>query len=314
MDAVVSARRQIATRTVEIALERRDGRELGAWEPGSHVDLHLPGGLVRQYSLCGDPADTGRWTVAVLDVAGGRGGSRAVHERLVPGTAVTVDGPRNTFPLVAADRYVFVAGGIGITPIVTMVESAARGPAPWHLLYLARDRDAMAYADRLAPHGDAVTLWSDAERGICDVAAALADRGPGTTGGRAAVYCCGPEPLLGAVERLAGGWPPGTLHVERFSAVAEDTSGDSTIEVRLERSGLTLEVPAGCSILEAVERAGVAVLSSCREGTCGTCETDVLDGVPEHRDSVLDEEARGAGDIMMICVSRSRSPRLVLDI
>lgn len=314
MEAVVSARATVASGTVELTLEGRDGAPLGSWTPGAHVDVLLPGGAVRQYSLCGELGDRARWRIAVLDVPGGRGGSRALHELATPGAPLTVSGPRNTFPLVEAERYVLLAAGIGITPIVSMAESLAAGDRPWRLVHLARDRASMPFADRLSRLGDAVTLWPAAERGRCELSAELFSTPPppGT-----AVYCCGPERMLRDVEQLAATWPAGTLHLERFSAGppgAKDGAADRPFAVELRRSGLTLEVPADCSILEAVERAGVPVLSSCREGTCGTCETDVLEGEPDHRDAVLDPAARSSGDIMMICVSRSRSPRLVLDL
>ncbi|HVC24121.1 MAG TPA: PDR/VanB family oxidoreductase [Acidimicrobiales bacterium] len=311
---MVTDRVTIATRVVQITVVRTDGGELGTWQPGAHVDVHVPGGYVRQYSLCGDPDDRSRWKIAVLRVEGGRGGSCAVHDSLVPGARVELGGPRNNFPLVDAPRYVFVAGGIGITPILPMVELVERRQRPWRLLYLARDRAAMAFRERIGATGAAATLWCDAELGICDVASWLSLPEVGASRNGAAVYCCGPEPLLGTVEQLARAWPARALHLERFSSTAVGAGADRPLEVELRRSGLTVEVPAGCSILEAVERAGIFVLSSCREGTCGTCETDVLDGLPEHRDTVLDRDAREAGDIMMICVSRSLSPRLVLDL
>jgi ferredoxin-NADP reductase len=271
------------------------------------VDLRLAPGLVRQYSLCGDPADRRRWEVAVLREPDGRGGSRHVHERLAPGARLDVDGPRNHFELAGSPAYLFVAGGIGITPILPMISAAEAAGARWRLLYGGRKRTSMAFLDRLAGYGDRVSVRPQDTGGLLDLSVLDRPR-PGTL-----VYCCGPEPLLAAVEARCGGWPPGALRVERFTS--GDLSGpERDFDVVLAGSGRTVRVPAGVSILKAVEEAGVPVLSSCREGTCGTCETGVLDGEPEHRDAVLTEAERAAGDVMMICVSRCRGERLTLEL
>jgi ferredoxin-NADP reductase len=273
---------------------------LPAWRPGAHVDLRLGPDLVRQYSLCGDPADRTAWRLAVL-----RDGvaSSYVHDRLTVGAEVEVEGPRNHFELVPSPRYLFLAGGIGITPIRPMVAAVPEGS--WRLVYGGRGRASMAFADSLAALGDHVEIVE----GLLDLPALLGEPLPDT-----AVYCCGPAPMLDAVQKYCADWPPGALHLERFTPAPVDTSADESFEVELAASGLTLRIPPGTSILETVEAAGVPVLSSCREGTCGTCETPVLDGVPDHRDSVLTEAERESADFMMICVSRSRTPRLVLDL
>jgi ferredoxin-NADP reductase len=212
--------------------------------------------------------------------------------------------------LVDAQRYLFVAGGIGITPILAMIRSADAAGAQWRLVYGGRHRASMAFLDELAVYGDRVTVWPQEEKGLIDLDGLLGQPQSDTK-----VYCCGPEPLLAAVEQRCAVWPKGSLHVERFVAkpLTEPVLSDA-FEVELARSGLTLTVPPETSILSAVEDAGVGVLSSCQEGTCGTCETRVLDGVPDHRDSVLDEDQREAGDCMMICISRACTPRLVLDL
>jgi ferredoxin-NADP reductase len=243
--------------------------------------------------------------VAVLREPASRGGSRHVHERLVPGAALRADGPRNHFELLPAEEYVFIAGGIGITPILPMLDAA---DARWRLLYGGRRRASMAFLDRLTRHGDRVTVHPQDEFGLLDLGLLDTPR-PGLL-----VYCCGPEPLLAAVEARCAGWPPGALRVERFTPRPAEFDAERDLEVVLNSSGRTVSVPAGISVLKAVEQAGVSVLSSCREGTCGTCETGVLDGEPEHRDSVLTEAERAAGDVMMICVSRCRGERLVLDL
>ncbi|MEU4742820.1 PDR/VanB family oxidoreductase [Actinosynnema sp. NPDC023658] len=302
LDVLVERKEVVADGVVRLTLRHPRGGPLPAWEPGAHVDLVLGPDLVRQYSLCGDPADRSAFQVAVLREPSGRGGSQHVHSALVEGGTVRLRGPRNRFPLVAAERYLFIAGGIGITPIVPMIRAVAARGASWRLLYGGRTRSSMAFAGELHDrYGDRVVVRPQDETGLLDLDAFLvAD---------AEVYCCGPESLLAAVEQRH----PARLHVERFTPKAVE-GGRRSFEVELARSGRTLVVPEDESILHAVEQAGIAVLSSCREGTCGTCETGVLAGVPDHRDSVLDDGERAACDVMMICVSRSRGSRLVLDL
>ncbi|WP_327320193.1 PDR/VanB family oxidoreductase [Streptomyces sp. NBC_01235] len=312
----VAARTLAADGVVSLTLRRPDGGMLPAWTPGAHIDVLLDGAdgrdgeLIRQYSLCGHPAERGAWQIAVLREPRGRGGSAYVHDHLREGTTVRVRGPRNTFPLRPAARHLFVAGGVGITPILPMVEAAEAAGADWRLLYGGRTRTSMAFLDRLAPHGDRVLIRPQDEHGLLDLAAHLGVPEEGTL-----VHACGPEPLLRAVQERCAGWPPGTLGVERFAPAQTPGSGPTeAFELELARSGLTLTVPPDRSVLEIVEEAGVVVDFSCREGTCGTCETDVLDGRPDHRDSLLTEDERAAGDTMLICVSRSCGPRLVLDL
>jgi ferredoxin-NADP reductase len=311
----VAGRTLVADGVVCLTLRRPDGGPLPSWTPGAHIDVLLDGdahGLVRQYSLCGHPADRGAWQIAVLREPQGRGGSAHVHDQLLEGVGVRVRGPRNKFPLRPADRHLFIAGGVGITPILPMVEAAEAAGADWRLLYGGRTRTSMAFLDRLAPHGDRVLVRPQDEYGLLDLAAHLGTPKEGTL-----VHACGPEPLLRAVQEQCAGWPPGTLGVERFAPVptaAAGTAAATSFELELARSGLTLTVPPDRSVLETVEEAGVDVDFSCREGTCGTCETDVLEGRPDHRDSLLTEDERAAGDTMLICVSRSCGPRLVLDL
>ena len=304
---VVADKVELAVGVVRLELVDPAGDALPAWEPGAHLDLHLPGGLVRQYSLCGDPDDRSRWHVAVLREPEGRGGSACVHDKVAVGDELPVGGPRNHFPLVDAAEYLFIAGGVGITPIRPMISAAERAGRPWRLLYGGRTRASMAFREELAGYGERVHLRPQDEHGLLDLDDALARIGP-----EAAVYCCGPEPLLRALEERV---PAQRLHVERFAPkeVAAG-AGDEDFELVLNSSGRRVAVPAGCSVLAALEAAGVQVLSSCQEGTCGTCETGVLEGIPDHRDSVLSEAEQAAGDVMMICVSRAVSPRLVLDL
>ena len=308
LELVVADKEKLADGVVRLTLRAPDGQPLPSWEPGAHVDLRLPGDVVRQYSLCGRPGDPSAYQVAVLREPAGRGGSAYVHDEIVAGQRIEVDGPRNHFALVDAKRYLFVAGGIGITPILPMLDAVAGTGREWQLLYGGRTRSSMAFTAELARHGDRVTIRPQDEHGLLDLPALLAEPRPDT-----AVYCCGPEPLLAAVEEHCAGWPEGALRVERF-APAEDDGPRTAFEVELAGSGRVLAVPADRSILEVVEESGVPVLSSCQEGTCGTCETGVLGGTPDHRDSVLTAAERRENEVMMICVSRSCSPRLVLDL
>ncbi|MGW2642264.1 PDR/VanB family oxidoreductase [Streptomyces sp. NPDC001348] len=307
---VVTARTDAADGVVSLTLRRPDGGPLPSWAPGAHIDLLLDNGLVRQYSLCGSPAAEDAWQIAVLREAQGRGGSAYVHEHLREGTGVRVRGPRNNFPLRPAARHLFVAGGVGITPLLPMVEAAHAAGADWRLLYGGRTRTSMAFLDRLTGYGERVLVRPQDEFGLLDLTAFLGAPEEGTL-----VHACGPEPLLRAVQERCADWPPGTLGVERFAPA--EPAGDraaEAFEVVLARAGLTLTVPPGRSVLQVVTEAGVPVDFSCQEGTCGTCETDVLDGTPDHRDSLLSEDERAAGDTMLICVSRSCGPRLVLDL
>ena len=292
-----------------LVLEPAGAEPLPAWQPGAHVDLLLPDGTVRQYSLCGDPADRTAYRVGVLREPAGRGGSAWVHDACREGLELQVDGPRNHFALVPSPRYLFIAGGIGITPLLPMLAQAERAGADWRLLYGGRTRASMAFTGELAAYGERVELWPQDERGLLPLRREL--RAPR---GDTAVYCCGPGPLLDAVEQECVLWPVRALHVERFAPrEVPPPVRDEPFEVELARSGTTLTVDLGTTVLEAMRAAGVAVLSSCRLGTCGTCETRVLAGVPDHRDSVLDQAQREAGDTMYPCVSRSCTDRLVLD-
>jgi cytochrome P450/ferredoxin-NADP reductase len=309
-DVRVETKQEVADGVVALTLRQITDSPLPRWTPGAHVDLILDGVPTRQYSLCGDPADHHLWRLGILRDANGGGGSRFVHDRLRPGDTVRVRGPRNNFALASSARYLFIAGGIGITPILPMIAAAEAAGAGWRLLYGGRQRASMAFLGELARYGDRVTVAPQDETGLLDLDAVL-----GTPASDVLVYCCGPEPLLAAVEQRCRAWPPRSLRVERFSAkplTAPVLAG--AFEVELAASELTLTIPPDRSILDVVEEAGVGVLSSCAEGTCGTCETAVLDGLPDHRDSVLTEEERQAGGCMMICVSRSCTPRLVLDL
>ncbi|MEU2419705.1 PDR/VanB family oxidoreductase [Streptomyces sp. NPDC007851] len=290
---LVTAHRTVADGVVQLRLE---GGRLPAWEPGAHLDVVLPSGLVRQYSLCGDPADTSSYTIAARLVADGRGGSREIHEQVVEGMELEVRGPRNRFPLAAADSYVFVAGGIGITPILPMLRAVPDG-VEWRLLYCGRSRASMPFLAELA--GDErVTVVAEDTDGRPDLDALPVPAG-------AAVYCCGPEGLMAAMEDR---FP--AVRVERFTPRA-DAGDDRPFELELRRSGLTLAVPADSTVLAAVRAELPDTPYSCAQGFCGTCQQRVLEGEVAHRDELLTDAERA--DSMLICVSRARSGRLVLD-
>ncbi|MFH9422855.1 PDR/VanB family oxidoreductase [Streptomyces sp. NPDC017529] len=308
---LVAERAEEAEGVVRLRLE---GDGLPGWEPGAHVDVVLPSGAVRQYSLCGDPADTGSYTIATRLIADGRGGSREVHEQLREGTAVEVRGPRNRFRLEECHAYLFIAGGIGITPILPMLRQAESEGVPWRLVYGGRSRASMPFLEEIeklaGAASDRVTVVAEDEDGLPDLAGALADAPP-----HAAVYCCGPDPLMDAV---AGLLPQGarglTLHTERFApAAAPPAGGNTEFEVELRRTGRTVTVPADGSVLRAIREQALPDLPySCEQGFCGTCQQRVLSGEVDHRDELLTDAERD--DSLLICVSRARGERLVLDL
>ncbi|MGW2681912.1 PDR/VanB family oxidoreductase [Streptomyces sp. NPDC001414] len=290
----VAARETVADGVVQLRLE---GERLPGWEPGAHLDVVLPSGLVRQYSLCGDPADASSYTIAARLVADGRGGSREVHERVTEGMELEVRGPRNRFPLAVADSYVFVAGGIGITPILSMVRSLPPD-ARWRLLYCGRNRASMPFVAELA--GDErVTVVAEDEDGRPDLDALTVPDG-------ALVYCCGPQGLMAAVQER---FP--AVRLERFGPSAGGAD-DQAFELELRRSGRTLTVPADSTVLAAVRAELPDTAYSCAQGFCGTCQQRVLAGEVDHRDELLTDAERA--DSMLICVSRAHGGRLVLDL
>ncbi|MFI6420817.1 PDR/VanB family oxidoreductase [Streptomyces sp. NPDC050842] len=298
---LVTGRATPAEGVVELRLE---GAGLPAWQPGAHVDLVLPSGLVRQYSLCGDPADSGTYTVATRLIEDGRGGSREVHEQLHEGTEVEIRGPRNRFPLVDAPAYVFVAGGIGITPVLPMVRAAEAAGADWRLVYCGRSRATMPYLEEIERlgGGDGVTVVAEDESGFPELG--FLAHLPAET----VVYCCGPDGLMDAV---GAAMPEGRApRLERFSAAAP--AGGTAFEVELRRSGRTVRVAADQSVLAAVREEVPGLMYSCRQGFCGTCQQRVLEGEIDHRDELLTDAERD--DSMLICVSRCAGKRLVLDL
>lgn len=298
---------------ISLTLVDPTGSELPSWEPGAHISLRLPGGLVREYSLCSSPHDPYTWTVAVLRTPDSRGGSSCVHDALPVGELIDVEGPRNAFHLEQARKHVLIAGGIGITPILAMARRLEETGAEWMMLYTGRSRATMAFADEVKSFGsEKVTIHADDESGgrYPDIRGMLHALDPTSL-----VYCCGPEPLLQAVSEAMT--DPGLLRVERFKApeqTAPDTESDSSFDVVCERSGIRVTVPQDESVLDALTGAGVDVEYSCTEGICGSCEVRVLRGDVDHRDFLMSPDEHTAEGSMFVCVSRCRSKELVLDL
>ncbi|WAG76892.1 PDR/VanB family oxidoreductase [Metapseudomonas furukawaii] len=313
LDLMIRSLRLEAPGILGLELEAADGAPLPAFEAGAHLDLHLPGGLVRQYSLCNAPGETHRYRLAVLLDPASRGGSRAVHEQLRVGQRLTTSAPRNLFALASEGaRSLLFAGGIGITPILAMAQALASRDEDFELHYCMRSRKLAAFVDWLeaSPFADRVRLHADDGPAPLDAPALLRDAG------NAHLYVCGPN---GFMEHVLGcartaGWDESRLHREYFVAPAQPAGEDRAFEVRLARSGLTLQVPAGRSVAQVLDEAGVCVPLSCEQGICGTCLTGVLDGEPEHRDSFLTDAERARNDQFTPCCSRARSACLVLDL
>ena len=311
LNLVIEEVRTEADDIISIVLRDPASSRLPGWDPGSHIDVVLPSGRSRKYSLCGAVNRNAEYMIAVLREPNGRGGSLELHEIAAPGRTLTVSRPRNNFRFDAADDYLFLAGGIGITPIIPMIEAAEAHGASWKLVYAGRSRRRMAFVDRLSRYpGERIDLYPEDERGRPDFDEILRHASPKTL-----VYACGPTGMLNMVsERFALNPVAASLRMEKFAADGPvDVTGD-VFEVVLARSGKTVTVASDQSILAAVRAVVPNVPFSCEEGYCGECETSVLEGVPEHRDTYLTDEERAGNDTMMICVGRSRSPRLVLDL
>ncbi|MCS6920938.1 MAG: PDR/VanB family oxidoreductase [Elioraea sp.] len=291
------------------------GRELPAFTAGAHIDLHLPNGLVRSYSLVNPQEERHRYVIAVQLDPASRGGSRFIHETLRPGDTLPISPPRNNFPLVEdAWHSLFIAGGIGITPIWCMIQRLEALERSWELHYCTRTRQSAAFLEPLRALGAKVNVDLhfnfDQEPGgrMLDIAAVVARADPETH-----LYCCGPVSMLEAFERACAERPPAYVHVEYFSArKAPAAAGGFTVV--LARSGLSFAVPKGKTILDTLIDHGVDVPYSCMEGVCGTCEARVLEGVPDHRDLVLSKEEKASNRSIILCCSGSRTSRLVLDL
>lgn len=306
----VAARRPVADRIDEFILESATGESLPSWTPGSHIDLATPAGPVRQYSLCSSPDELRSYRIAVERRIDSRGGSVSAHDDLHVGGEAWISPPRNHFALTRALEYVFVAAGIGITPILSLCDEADRAGRPWRLVYVGRTRPEMAYADEVVDrHPGRVSIHESRSRGRLILTDELHGLPRGT-----AVYACGPPTLLDAVADACAPQPAVDSFSERFTASVHADAPNEEFELSLALSGLTVTVPIDRTILDVLDERGVVAPSSCREGMCGTCETGVVSGEVDHRDAILSPEERSENESMMICVSRCTSGRLVLEL
>lgn len=302
--------------TVDVAsftLTRADSLALPPYTPGAHIDVRLPNEMVRSYSITNTEQETDCYRICVKNDPKSRGASRWIHEHVHEGDRLDISLPANHFPLIEdARRSVFIAGGIGITPLRSMISRMQRLGHAWDLYYCARSSATAAFVDEFATFNSSgienrVHFWfSDEEKAELDIAS-LIDENADTH-----YYCCGPAPMLDAFVKACKALPPTRVHLERFGAAQAATPGGFTVE--LARCGKRLEVPPGQTILEVVRNAGIDASFSCAEGVCGTCETAVLGGRPDHRDAILSEREKAANDRMMICCSGSLDSLLVLDI
>lgn len=298
---------------VALTLTAADGSPLPPWHPGAHLDIRLPSGRVRQYSLCGDPAARHQYRIAVRRIPDGGGGSIEVHDGLPVGASVTTSGPRNAFPLAVpgygspTQRLRFIAGGIGITPILPMLGMAERLGVDWSMIYVGRSVDSIPFLDEVRRFGDRITVRTDDVDGLPTAEDLLGECLDGTT-----VYACGPADMLTAVRQQLLGRDNVELHFERFAA-APVIDGQPFTAV-LSSNGAHVDVAADETLLGALRRTGVAAPYSCQQGFCGTCRTRVINGVVLHRDTLLTTPERDAG-MMLTCVSRAGAgERLTLDL
>jgi ferredoxin-NADP reductase len=311
IDARLAAIVPVARDTNLYTFRRVEGGALPAYKPGAHIDLHLPNGLIRQFSLCVPNNDRESYVVGIKRDPASRGGSRYIFDHMRVGDEIKISAPRNNFPLAEdAEHVVLIAGGIGITPVWCMAQELAAQQRPWKLYYSCRTRDEMAFLDTLQTLGpESVQLHFDDEAGgkFLDLAAIIAE-----APANAHFYCCGPKAMLEAFEKAAANRPRGNVHVEYFTAKAEaSTTGGFWVE--LAKSGEEYYIPEGKKVLEVLFEAGVDVEYSCELGICGECVTKVISGIPDHRDAVLSEEEQAANDKVMICCCGSKTERLVLD-
>jgi len=306
----VSAIRYAARDTHLYEFAPLDGKPLPAYQPGAHIDLHLPNGLVRQYSLITAEPDPASYTVGIKRDPASRGGSRYIHDELRVGKTLKISAPRNNFALVEnASHVVLLAGGIGITPIWCMVQRLAKLGRSWELHYACRSRADMAFLSALEAMSSSRFHFDDECEGkFLDVAAIVA-----TAPRDAHLYCCGPTPMLNSFEAATANWPREQVHIEYFTPKQEAAKAGGFV-VELARSGKEFTIPEGKSILQVLLDAGVDVDYSCELGICGACEQRVISGEPDHRDAILTEEEQASNTKVMICCAGCKSERLVLDL
>lgn len=303
LDLLVTGRTQECDEVISLRLARPDGASLPGWHPGCHLRLELPSGRLRHYSLCGDPADRNGYRIAIRQIPHGGGGSTEIHDELKPGTTLRVLHPRNGFPFARERSVLFIAGGIGITPVLPMVREAVELGINWRLVYSGRSRNVLPFVDQVESLGDRVRIRTDDESGVPDCAELLRQAPE-----NAAVYCCGPQPMIDGVRALA----TGAVHYERFTA--PPVIGGHRFQIELRRRGAVLDVPADRSVLDVMLECDPSLPYSCRQGFCGTCVQHVVSGEVDHRDQLLIDSQREAGE-MLVCVSRgAQGERLVLDL
>lgn len=312
----VARKRTEAEGICSFELVRTDGQPLPAFAAGSHVDVEIPGGVTRQYSLCNDPAETHRYLIAVLRDAGSRGGSVAMHDRVNEGDVLRISAPKNHFALAHdAASHLLLAGGIGVTPLLCMAERLAQVGAAFEMHYCTRSKARTAFVQRIGASAFASHVAFHFDDGPAaqrlDLEALLSTPQPGRH-----VYVCGPKGFMDVVlsTARARGWPEAQIHYEFFAADVAARADDGSFEVKLASSGRVVRVAADRTVVQALADAGVSVATSCEQGVCGTCLTRVIEGEPDHRDMYLTAEEQAAGDQFLPCCSRSKSPRLVLDL
>ncbi len=315
IEVVVTARSTEAQDICSYELASVDGSPLPPFSAGAHIDVHLPDGLTRQYSLCNPPQERHRYVIGVLNDPASRGGSRSLHAQVHEGTRLSISEPRNLFPLDhAARRSLLFAGGIGITPILCMAERLAQTSADFELHYCARASQRAAFVSRLmgSPFAERVFLHFDEQPGTALNAAEVLARPADDVH----LYVCGPGGFMQHVldSARAQGWQEACLHREYFTAAPVDSSLDASFSVKLGSSGQVFEIPADKSVVQVLESHGIEIAVSCEQGICGTCLTRVLEGIPEHRDLFLTEQEQALNDQFTPCCSRSKTPLLVLDI
>jgi vanillate O-demethylase ferredoxin subunit len=312
----VAAKKSVATDITTFELVDMEGKALPPFSAGSHIDVHVADGLVRQYSLCNDPAEKHRYLIGVLRDTGSRGGSAGMHDRVQQGDVVRISAPKNHFPLAhGASSSLLLAGGIGVTPILCMAERLASSGAEFEMHYCTRSRDRTAFRDRIATSSFAASVQfhfddEDAAQKI-DLAGLLANPRPGVH-----LYVCGPKGFMDAALATARGtgWPAERLHYEFFSSEVAPSESDESFEVKLASSGRIVVVPKDQTVIQALAAAGIEIPTSCEQGVCGTCLTRVIEGVPDHKDLFMTPEEQALNDQFTPCCSRSKSRQLVLDI
>lgn len=303
----VKGRMELAKDICEFTLALADGGRLPSFTPGAHITVETPDGAMRRYSLVNDGDSPTEYVIAIKREAKSRGGSASMHDQALVGTTLNVDPPENEFELVPASKYMLIAGGIGITPILSMARKLKAEGKPFRMIYCTRTPEEAAYLDECKAFPGAIVhhdegdidnfydFWDHFEK-------------PGTEH----VYCCGPAPLMEEIKAISGHWPEGRVHFEDFNAVSVVREDDVPFKVTVASSGREIEVPADRSILEALRDAGEKTVSSCESGTCGTCKCRLIEGEADHRDLVLTDEEKA--DYIMICVSRAKSGHLVVDL